>query len=54
MKMIFAFTYLWAAEGAEDEDCGNAFDRIVYDSRLGLAVEGMQDGLTIESLWRVI
>ena len=43
-----------AAEGADEEDCGNVYDRIVYDNRLGLAVERMQEGLTLESLWKVV
>jgi hypothetical protein len=43
-----------AAEGADEEDCGNMYDRIVYDSRLGLGVERMQEGLTLESLWKVV
>ena len=30
------------------------YDRIVYDTRLGLAVERMQEGLTLESLWKVV
>jgi Bardet-Biedl syndrome 5 protein len=30
------------------------YERIVYDPRLGLAVEGMQEGVTLESLWKVI
>ena len=42
-------------EGGEGEDArGLARDGIVYDPRLGLAVESMQEGMTIESLWRVV
>mmetsp|Transcript_21832 Transcript_21832/g.21124 ORF Transcript_21832/g.21124 Transcript_21832/m.21124 type:complete len:349 (-) Transcript_21832:87-1133(-) len=41
------------AEGGEVED-SNKHDSITYDSRLGLAVEAMQEGVTIESLWKVI
>ena len=40
--------------GDRDDDRGIASDGIVYDARLGLAVESMQEGMTIESLWRVV
>lgn len=43
-----------AAEGTGEDGTGNAYDRIVYDSRLGLAVEGMQEGLSLEQLWKVV
>lgn len=48
------FHVLLSAEGAEGEDSGTRFESIAYDPRLGLAVEGMQEGVTLESLWRVI
>ena len=38
-------------EGADEED---HIADIVYDSRMGLAVEGMQEGITLELLWRVL
>jgi len=41
------------APAAEDGAGGHA-EPLVYDGRLGLAVEAMQDGVTIESLWRVV
>lgn len=37
---------------ANDED--NRFENILVDPRLGLAVESLADGLTIDQLWRVI
>jgi hypothetical protein len=30
------------------------FENIQYDPKLGLAVEGLVDGITIEQLWRVM
>ena len=30
------------------------FERIFFEPRLGLAVETMADGITIEQLWRVV
>jgi Bardet-Biedl syndrome 5 protein len=41
------------ADGDEGED-DSKFDSIRYDETVGLAVEGMQEGITLESLWRVI
>lgn len=40
------------AEGFIDDD--SKYDRIDYDDKLGLAIESMQDGLTLDTLWRVI
>ena len=36
-----------------DDDEGHA-QNIRYDSKLGLAIEAMQDGMTLDQLWRVI
>lgn len=45
--------YYAADSNLVDDD--SRFDRIVFDSRLGLAVEAMADGIiTIEQLWRVV
>jgi len=30
------------------------FDNIQFDSRLGLAIESLQEGVTLEQLWKVI
>jgi len=30
------------------------FDTLQYDSKLGLAVEGLVEGISIEQLWRVM
>jgi hypothetical protein len=35
----------------EDE---HRFEHIQYDAKLGLAVEGLGNGITLEQLWRVI
>ena len=32
----------------------NINQEIIYESRIGLAIEAMQDGVTLEHLWRVI
>ena len=41
--------------GKEGEERSDKIDGgITFDSRLGLAVESMQEGVTIESLWRVV
>ena len=41
------------AEGTTGED-DSKFDGVQFDSTIGLAIEGMQEGMTLESLWRVI
>lgn len=41
------------AEGSQGED-ESRHDLIRYDPVLGLAVEGMQENITLDSLWRVI
>ena len=51
--VLFSFL-ISSAEGAEGEDSATRYDGIVYDHRLGLAFEGMQEGVTVESLWKVI
>ena len=38
-------------EGADEDDHQH---EIVLDTRLGLAVEGMQEGITLDLLWRVV
>ncbi len=43
--------YMDGTEGLDDD--GNRADNIQYDSRLGLAIEGLQPGMTLESLWKV-
>lgn len=40
------------AETAIDDD--SRFDAIQYEPKLGLAVEALVDGITVEQLWRVI
>ena len=43
------------AEGSEGMQEGDApHQNIVYDSRVGLAVEGMLPGMSLDSLWRVM
>ncbi len=42
----------YASSSALDDDA--RFDAIQYDPKLGLAVEGLVDGITIEHLWRVV
>lgn len=41
------------AEGTAGED-DSKFEAVQFDATVGLAVEGMQEGVTLESLWRVI
>jgi Bardet-Biedl syndrome 5 protein len=41
------------AEGTQGED-DSKHDLIRFDATVGLAVEGMQDGVTLDTLWRVI
>lgn len=44
------------AEGSEGvtEGGDGPHQNIVFDSRVGLAVEGMQPGMSLDSLWRVM
>lgn len=44
--------YYAADSNIVDDD--SRFDRIVFEPRLGLAVEAMADGISIEQLWRVV
>jgi len=39
-------------EGA-DEDCSMLRQEVEYDRSLGLAVEAMQEGITLDLLWRL-
>ncbi len=41
-------------EGTLGEDEDSKFESVHVDEVLGLAVEGMKEGTTLESLWRVI
>ena len=50
-------THAIAAYYAADSnlvDDESRFERIFFEPRLGLAVETMADGITIEQLWRVV
>ena len=40
------------AQSSVDDD--SKFDNIQYDNKLGLAVESLVGGITLEQLWRVI
>ena len=40
-------------EGTAGED-DSKFESVRFDNSVGLAVEGMFEGITLESLWRVI
>lgn len=44
--------YVEGSAGADAE--GGSHSDITFDSKLGLAVETMQSGITLESLWRVV
>ena len=44
--------YVEGSAGADAE--GGTHGEIVFDSKLGLAVEAMQSGITLDSLWRVV
>ncbi len=46
-----AIAAFYAQNGVDDE---NKLDNIQYDPKLGLAIEVMGNGLTLEQLWRVI
>eukprot|EP01032_Pedospumella_encystans_P030120 gene30120-33998_t len=47
-----AIAAYYASSSALEDD--TRFDAIQYDPKLGLAVEGLVDGITIEQLWRVV
>lgn len=48
-------THAIAAYYAESTiDDAARFDSVQYDGKLGLAIEGLVDGLTLEQLWRVV
>lgn len=51
MTMCFVQAYYASSSALEDD---TRFDAIQYDPKLGLAVEGLVDGITIEQLWRVV
>jgi Bardet-Biedl syndrome 5 protein len=40
------------ADGADRDE--SKFNDIFYDSQLGLAVEGLKEGLSLEKMWRII
>ena len=42
------------AEGTAGEEDAHSRDCVVFNSSIGLAVEGMQEGMTLEALWRVL
>ena len=46
-----AIAAYYADHNMDDE---SRFGRIQFDSKIGLAVEGLAEGLTLEQLWRVI
>jgi hypothetical protein len=46
-----AIAAYYAESGLDDE---HKFDHIHYDARLGLAVENLADGVSLEQLWRVV
>jgi hypothetical protein len=43
--------YYASSSAVEDE---TRFDAVQYDPRLGLAVEGLVEGITLDQLWRVM
>ena len=45
---VIAAYYAYGTDAADDSDT------VCFDKSIGLAVEKMQEGLTLESLWRVI
>mmetsp|Transcript_24166 Transcript_24166/g.53773 ORF Transcript_24166/g.53773 Transcript_24166/m.53773 type:complete len:351 (-) Transcript_24166:2076-3128(-) len=46
-----AIASYYAASAVEDD---SRFEAVQFDKRLGLAVEGLVDGITLDQLWRVI
>lgn len=44
--------YVEGGGGGDAE--GGAHSDIVFDTRIGLAVEAMQPGITLDSLWRLV
>ena len=52
---VHAVAAYYADGGAgPDDGVGGAAGGVIYNGRLGLAVEAMQEGVTVESLWRVV
>lgn len=47
-------THVVAAYYAEGTEARDEYEPILFDNSIGLAVERMQEGLTLESLWRVV
>jgi Bardet-Biedl syndrome 5 protein len=44
-----------AAYYADSTESGDSkFESIQYHPKLGLAMEGLQDGMTLDQLWRVV
>jgi hypothetical protein len=41
-------------EGSSGADSDVHHSEIVYEPRLGLSIEAMQPGITLDSLWRVV
>jgi Bardet-Biedl syndrome 5 protein len=46
-----AIASYYAATAVEDD---SRFEAVQFDKRLGLAVEGLVDGITLDQLWRVM
>lgn len=46
--------YSDSAAGGGGDGSASRFDSVQVDAQLGLAVEGLVDGITTEQLWRVI
>ena len=42
------------ADAVNEGDDDAKYDNIHFDSKIGLAIEGLQEGLTMEQLWRVV
>jgi hypothetical protein len=41
-------------QGGVDDDSNALFENITFDPKLGLAMETMMEGMTLDQLWRVI
>ena len=50
---VHAVAAYYADESAADGQDG-AGPKVVFDTRLGLAVEGMAEGMTTQQLWSVL
>lgn len=44
--------YVDGADGVDDDS--NRQENIQFDTRIGLAIEALQPGITLESLWKVV